>query len=80
MPDQVRLHHVIFLEKVVLAAIAWTNDAFSTQTHMVLFRSGNKLSHMSQKSQIVADPWCLIHSLFPIHNDRNHLAHIKGEK
>jgi len=30
MPDQVRLHHVIFPEKVVLSAIARTNDALLT--------------------------------------------------
>jgi hypothetical protein len=32
MLDQVRLHHVIFLEKHVLAAIAQTNAAILTQT------------------------------------------------
>ena len=37
MPDQVRLHHVIFLEKVVLAAIARINDAPSTQMHRCFF-------------------------------------------
>jgi hypothetical protein len=30
MVDQVRLYHVIFLEKLVLAAIAWINGALST--------------------------------------------------
>jgi hypothetical protein len=29
MVDQVRLHHVIFLEKLVLAAIGWINGALS---------------------------------------------------
>jgi hypothetical protein len=47
MPDQVRLHHVIFLEKVVLAAIARTNDVLLTRTHTVLFCSSNELSHIS---------------------------------
>jgi hypothetical protein len=75
-----RLHHVIFLEKIVPVAIARTNHALSTQTHMVLFHNGNKLSHMSQKSQIVADPWYLIHPLFPVHDDRDHLAHTKVRK
>jgi hypothetical protein len=50
MPDQVRLHHIIFLEKVVLAAIAWTNDALSTQTHTVLFLQRQQtFSHVPEK-------------------------------
>jgi hypothetical protein len=57
MPDQVRLHHVIFLEKLVLAAIPRTNGALPTQTQMMLFRSGNKLFHMTQERHIIADPW-----------------------
>jgi hypothetical protein len=48
MSDQVRLHHVIFLEKVVLAANACTNDALLTQTHTVFFPSGN-FSHVPEK-------------------------------
>jgi hypothetical protein len=32
MLDQVRLHHVIFLEKLVLAAVARTNGVIPTQT------------------------------------------------
>ena len=48
MPDQVRLHHVIFLEKFALAAIARSNSALPTQTHTMLFCSGNKISYMMQ--------------------------------
>jgi hypothetical protein len=72
IPHQVRLHHVIFLGKQILAAIAWTNGELLTQTMMMLFRSGNKLSHMTQERQIGAQPRCLIHP-FPVH-DRD-LAH-----
>jgi hypothetical protein len=32
MLDQVRLHHVIFLEKLLLAAVARTNAALPIQT------------------------------------------------
>jgi hypothetical protein len=74
MPDQVRLHHVIFLEKLVLAGIAWTNGALPTQMQAMLFCSGNKLSHMTQETHIVADPRYLVHPLFPIY-DRDDLAH-----
>ena len=55
MADQVSFHHIILLEKFVLATIAWTNGALLTQTHTMLFRSGNKFLHMLQKSQIVAE-------------------------
>jgi hypothetical protein len=30
IPDQVRLHHIIFLEKLVLVAVARTNGAIPT--------------------------------------------------
>jgi hypothetical protein len=36
-PDQVRLHHIIFLGKLVLAAITQTNDACSLQKQTMLF-------------------------------------------
>ena len=55
MADQVRFHHIILLEKFVLATIAWTNGALLTQTDTMLFRSGNKIFHMMQKRQIVAN-------------------------
>jgi hypothetical protein len=42
VPDQVRSHHVIFLGKLVLAAIARTNDAWPIQTQMMFFCSGTK--------------------------------------
>ena len=59
----------------VLTAIALTNNALPTQTHTVLFHNGSKLSYMSQKSQIVADPRYLIHPLSPVHDDDNRLAY-----
>jgi hypothetical protein len=37
MLDQVRLHHIIFLEKLVLAAISRTNGVLPTQTQTMLF-------------------------------------------
>jgi hypothetical protein len=77
MADQVRLHHVIFLEKLVLAAIARTNVAIPTQAQMMLFRSGNKLFHMNQERHIVANPWYLVHPLFPVHG--HDLAHTQQE-
>ena len=57
MEDQVRLHHVISLEKFVLATIAQTNDALPIQTHTILFYSANKFSQMMRERQIVANPW-----------------------
>jgi hypothetical protein len=56
IPDQVRLHHIIFLEKLVLAAVARTNGAIATQTQTMFFHSGNKLFHMNQERHIIADP------------------------
>jgi hypothetical protein len=70
--NQVRLHHVIFLGKLVLAAIERTKGELLTQTQMMLLHSGNKLSHMTQERQIGAQPRCLVHP-FPVH-DRD-LAH-----
>jgi len=54
--DQTGLHHVIFVEKFVLAANARKNGALPTQTHTMLFRSRNKISHMMQERHIVANP------------------------
>jgi hypothetical protein len=76
--DQVRLHHVIFLGKLVLAAIVWTNDALPTQTQTMFFCSGNKLSYMTQETHIVANLRYLVHPLFPVH-DRDDLAHTHNE-
>jgi len=80
MLDQVRLHHVIFLEKVVLAAIARTNDALFTQTHTMLFHSGNKtFSHVPEKAKSLLTLG-ILNIRFPVHDDHDHLAHTKGEK
>ena len=68
MADQVRLHHIIFLEKFILTAIARTNGALMTETHTMLFRSGNKFSQTMQKSQIVANPRYLVNPLCHVHN------------
>jgi hypothetical protein len=54
IPDQVRLHHVILLGKLILAAIARTKHELPTQTQVMLFRRGNKISHMAQERQIGA--------------------------
>jgi len=54
--DQTGLHHVIFVEKFVLAANARKNGALLTQTHTMLFRSGNKIFHMMQERHIIANP------------------------
>ena len=64
--DQVRLHHIIFLEKFILTAIARTNSALPTQTHMILFRSGNKISHMMQETLSI------LHNLY-IHSSLSNL-------
>lgn len=61
--DQVRFHHAIFVDKIVLASIARTNGALPTQTCTMLFRNGNKFCHMMQESHIVASLGILyIHS------------------
>ena len=56
MADQVRFHHVIFMEKFVLSATAHTNGELLTPTHTMFFHSGNKLCHMMKERQIVANP------------------------
>ena len=60
-----RLHHAIFMEKLVLTAIARTNGALPTETHTMLFRSSNKLSHMLQANQIIANPRYPVRPLCP---------------
>ena len=65
--DQVRLHHIIFVEKFVLAAIAWINGALPTQTHTILFRSCNKISHMMQETLSI------LHNLY-IHSSLSNLS------
>ena len=50
-----------------MAPIARTDGALLTQTLTMILRSGNKLSHILQKSQIVASPRYLIHPLCPVH-------------
>ena len=67
--DQVRFHHAIFVDKIVLASIARTNGALPTQTCTMLFRNGNKFCHMMQESQIVASPRYLVHPLCPVHDE-----------
>ena len=65
--DQVRLHHAIFLGQFVMAPITGTDGALLTQTLTMILRSGSKLSHILQKSHIVASPRYLIHPLCPVH-------------
>ena len=71
--DRVRFHHAIFVDKIVLASIARTNGALSTQTRTILFGNDNKFCHVVQESQIVASPRYLVHPLSPIHE--GDLAH-----
>ena len=71
--DQVRFHHAIFMDKIILASIARTNGALPTQTCTMLFRNGNKFCHMTQESEIVASPRYLVHPLCPVHE--GDLAH-----
>ena len=54
--DQVRFHHVIFMEKFVLSATAHTNGELLTPTHTMLFHSGKKFCHTMQERYIVANP------------------------
>src|SRR6185312_12520254 len=77
--DQVRFHHAIFVDKIVLASIARTNGALPTQTCTMLFRNGNKFCHMMQESQIVASPQYLVHPLCPVHEETLHTARIKSQ-
>ena len=77
--DQVRFHHAIFVDKIVLASIARTNSALPTQTCTMLFHNGNKFCHMMQESQIVASPQYIIHSLCPVHEEILHTARNKSQ-
>ena len=77
--DQLRSHHAIFMETIVLASIARINDALLTKTQMMLFRSENKFCHMMQESQIVAGPQYLIHPLCPVHEEILHTARNKSQ-
>ena len=77
--DQVRFHHTIFVDKIVLASIARTNGALLTQTCTMLFRNGNKFCHMMQLSQIIAGSRYLVHPLCPIHEETLHTARNKSQ-
>ena len=77
--DQVRFHHAIFVDKIVLASTARTNGALLTQNCTMLFRNGNKFCHMMQESQIVASPRYLVHPLCPVHEETLHRARIKSQ-
>ena len=77
--DAVRFHDAIFIDKIVLASIAWTNGALSTQTCTMLFRNGNKFCHMMQESQIIAGPRYLVHPLCPVHEETLHTARNKSQ-
>ena len=77
--DQMRFHHTIFVDKIVLAYIARTNGALLTQTCMMLFRNGNKFCHMMQESHIVASPRYLVHPLCPVHEETLYTVRIKSQ-
>ena len=76
--DQMRFHHAIFVDKIVLASIARTNGALLTQTCTMLFCNGNKFCHMMQESQIIASPRYLVHPLCPVHEETLHTARNKS--
>jgi len=79
--DQLRSHHAIFVETIVLASIARTNDALLTKTQMMLFRSENKFCHMMQESQIIATPRYLVHPLCLVHErDLTHSEKLNSDK
>ena len=79
--DQVRLHHTIFSNQFVMAPNARTYGALPTQTLTMIFRSGNKLSHIMQKSQIVTSPRHLVHPLCPVHGrDLAHSEKLESDK
>ena len=77
--DQVRFHHAIFVDKIVLASTARTNGGLPTQTCTMLFRNDNKFCHMMQESQIVASPRYFVHPLCPVHEETLHTARIKSQ-
>ena len=76
--DQLRSHHAIVVETIVLASIARINDALLTKTQMMLFRSVNKFCHMMQESQIIASPRYLVHPLCLVHEETLHTARNKS--
>ena len=77
--DQVRFHHAIFMDKIILASIARTNGALLTQTCTMLFRNGNKFCHMMQESQIGASPRYHVHPLCPVHEETLHRVRINSQ-
>ena len=55
------------MDQFVMAPIARTDGVLPIQTLTMLFCSGNKLSHILQKCQIVASTQYLVHPLCHVH-------------